>query len=299
MATIESFTEAEDRNPFSYVMEKHQRNASANGRIAEYLSQTYLYPSSFDLFVYASQLLQAQAMQYGVEHWRRHRGHCMGTVIWQLNDCWPVVSWSSIDYYGRWKALHYYERRFFAPVLISCHEEGTISQNTNVNAEKQPEKMTARLNVSNETPEAFHGTARWSLRRADGSVIESGSFSVNVPPLSAVWLSEEQDFSMYGFYDCYYAYELFDSGNKLTGSGTVLFCPPKHFRFSDPKLEVRREGSEIIVSAKAYARSVEIQCGADTVLEDNFFDMNPGTRRIRILRGEGKDPKVRSVYDIR
>ena len=140
MATIERFTEPEDRNPFSRVMEKHQRNASANGRIAEYLSQTYLYPTSFDAFVYASQLLQAQAMQYGVEHWRRHRGRCMGAVVWQLNDCWPVVSWSSIDYYGRWKALHYYEKRFFAPVLISCHEEGILSQNTNINAEHFPDK---------------------------------------------------------------------------------------------------------------------------------------------------------------
>ena len=299
METIKSFTEAEDRNPFSYVMEKHQRNASANGRIAEYLSQTYLYPTSFEAFVYASQLLQAQAMQYGTEHWRRHRGRCMGTVIWQLNDCWPVISWSSIDYYGRWKALHYYERRFFAPVLISCEEEGILSQNTNVNAEHLPEKMSARLNVSNETREPFTGTARWSLRRPDASVIESGSFDVKVPALSAVWLSDEQDFSKYGFYDCYYAYELLDRDDRIVGSGTVLFCAPKHFRFRDPGLQVRIEGDEIVVTAKAYARSVEIRCGADVVLEDNFFDMNAGERRIRILRGCPGTPEVRSVYDIR
>ena len=299
METIKSFTEAEDRNPFSYVMEKHQRNASANGRIAEYLSQTYLYPTSFEAFVYASQLLQAQAMQYGTEHWRRHRGRCMGTVIWQLNDCWPVISWSSIDYYGRWKALHYYERRFFAPVLISCEEEGILSQNTNVNAEHLPEKMSARLNVSNETREPFTGTARWSLRRPDASVIESGSFDVKVPALSAVWLSDAQDFSKYGFYDCYYAYELLDRDDRIVGSGTVLFCAPKHFRFRDPGLQVRIEGDEIVVTAKAYARSVEIRCGADVVLEDNFFDMNAEERRVRILRGCPGTPEVRSVYDIR
>ncbi|MGN0977961.1 MAG: glycoside hydrolase family 2 protein, partial [Faecousia sp.] len=120
METIESFTAPEDRNVFSYVMEKHQRNASANGRIVSYLSQMYLYPGTLDGLVYASQLLQAQAMQYGVEHWRRNRGQCMGAIIWQLNDCWPVASWASIDYFGRWKALHYYAKRFFAPVLISC-----------------------------------------------------------------------------------------------------------------------------------------------------------------------------------
>ena len=79
----------------------------------------------------------------------------------------------------------------------------------------------------------------------------------------------------------------------------MLFCAPKHFRFEDPKLEARLEGNEITVTAGAYARSVEIQCGPDTVLEDNFFDMNAGTRRIRILRGKAEDVKVRSVYDIR
>ncbi len=299
MSTIESFTDPGDRNPFSYIMEKHQRNASANGRIAEYLSQTYLYPTTFSSFVYASQLLQAQAMQYGVEHWRRHRGHCMGAIIWQLNDIWPGISWSSIDYYGRWKALHYYEKRFFAPVLISCEEEGIISQNTNVNAEHLPDKMSTRLNISNETRETFHGTARWSLRRPDSSVIESGSCAVTVPPLSAVWLGEAQDFSKYGFYDCYYSYELTDENGKCAGRGSVLFCAPKHFKFKDPALKARIEGDEVIITAEAYARSVEIQCGPDVLLDDNFFDMNAGEYRVKILRGTPETVTVRSVYDIR
>ena len=295
--TIESFTAPEDRNIFSYVMEKHQRNASANGRIVAYLSQMYRYPGDLDSLIYASQLLQAQAMQYGVEHWRRHRGHCMGAVIWQLNDCWPVASWSSIDYYGHWKALHYCARRFFAPVLISCHEEGILSQNTNVNAEPFPLKQSARLNISNETRESFRGTVCWSLRRSDASVIREGSLPVEVPALSALWL-EEQDFSGEDGYGCYYAYALSDAAGRPVGGGTVLFCPPKHFRFADPQLSARREDDEIVVSAKAYARSVEIRCGADVLLEDNYFDMNAGERRVRILRGQPGPLTLRSVYDI-
>ena len=299
MATIESFTEPGDRNVFSYVMEKHQRNASANGKIAEYLSQTYLYPSDLDRFVYASQLLQAQAMQYGVEHWRRHRGECMGALVWQLNDCWPVVSWSSIDYHGRWKALHYYEKRFFAPVLISCQEEGVLSQDTNVNAEPFDLKKTARLNISNETPNAFAGTAKWALRRPDASVIEEGCIDVHVPALSAVWLGDALDFSKHDTRGCYFSYRLEDECGKTVGEGSALFCPPKHFRFEDPQLEVRIEGDEIVVTAHAYARSVEIQCGPDVVLQDNFFDMNAGSRRVKILRGTPENPDVRSVFDIR
>ena len=123
LKTVETFTEPEDRNIFSYVMEKHQRNKTANGKIMNYMEQTFLYPNDFDTTLYASQLLQAEAIRYGVEHFRRNRGRCMGTVIWQLNDCWPVASWSSIDYCGRWKALHYYAKRFFAPVMLSCAEE--------------------------------------------------------------------------------------------------------------------------------------------------------------------------------
>ena len=298
METIESFALPEDRNVFSYVMEKHQRNASANGRIVAYLSQMYLYPHDLDLLVYASQLLQAQAMQYGVEHWRRYRGRCMGAVIWQLNDCWPVASWASIDYYGRWKALHYYAKRFFAPVLISCHEEGVLSQDTNVNAEPFALKKSARLNVSNETRQDFRGTAEWSLRRSDASVIAEGAFPVSVPALSACWLPE-QDFSDQDTYGCYFAYALYDEAGRQVGEGSVLFCAPKHFRFADPRLTVRLEGDELAVRAAAYARSVEIRCGADVVLEDNFFDMNGGERRIRVLRGTPKEPTARSVYDIR
>ena len=298
MATIESFTEPGDRNVFSYVMEKHQRNASANGRIASYLSQTYLYPHNLDLFTYASQLLQAQAMQYGVEHWRRHRGQCMGAVVWQLNDCWPVISWASIDYFGRWKALHYYEKRFFAPVLISCQEEGILSQDTNVNAEPYDLKKSTHLNVSNETLRDFDGTVRWSLRRPDASVIAQGSEPVHVPALSSVWLAE-QDWHDEDTYGCYFSYALEDTAGNTVGSGSVLFCAPKHFRFIDPQLEARLEGDTVVVKAKAYARSVEIQCGADVVLEDNYFDMDTGERRVKILRGTPTDPTARSVYDIR
>ena len=183
-------------------------------------------------------------------------------------------------------------------MLISCEEEGILSQNTNVNAEPFPLKKSAKLNVSNESRQAFHGIARWTLRRPDASIIDEGSFAVDVAPLSVQWFPE-QDFSGEDTYGCYYAYTLEDQDGQLVGSGSVLFCAPKHFRFADPKLQVRQEGDEIVVSAQAYARSVEILCGADTVLSDNYFDMNAGEKRVRVLRGSVQNLSVRSVYDIR
>ena len=146
--------------------------------------------------------------------------------------------------------------------------------------------------------QAFSGKACWALRRADASVIKEGSFDVEVPALSAVWLPE-QDFSDQETYGCYYSYELTAPDGATVGEGTVLFCAPKHFRFLDPALTAHIEGDEIVVPAKAYARSVEIQCGPDVVLEDNYFDMNAGTRRVRIVRGAADGVSVRSVYDIR
>ena len=186
--TVETFTLPQDRNVFSYVMEKHQRNAAANGKIMNYMEQTFLYPNSLDTLIYASQLLQAEAIRYGVEHFRRNRGRCMGTVYWQLNDCWPVASWSSIDYYGRWKALHYYAKRFFAPVLLSCEEEGLLNQMMNVNAEPFPVKKSIWLNVTNETMQEKQAVVKWQLRDPDAKVLCEQACKVTVPPLSDVWL---------------------------------------------------------------------------------------------------------------
>ena len=301
--TVKTFALPEDCNPFSYVMEKHQRNNAANGKIMNYLYQTYLYPTSFDAFVYASQLLQADAIRYGVEHFRRNRGRCMGAVYWQLNDCWPVISWASIDYCGRWKALHYAAKRFFRPLTLSCAEEGLLTQDPNINFERYEYEENAlkkgmRLCVENETMLSHTVEVTWQLRRADASVIRQGRETVTVEPLSSKWL-EYEDFADADTFGDYIAYQMTENGAPAA-SGTALFCAPKHFRFADPQLALRVEGDEIVVTAAAYARSVQILNADDTLkLSDNFFDMNAGETRVRILSGQPSGLRVRSVYDIR
>ena len=299
LKTVETFTRPEDRNIFSYVMEKHQRNSSANGKIMNYMGATFLYPTSFDVTLYASQLLQAEAMRYGVEHFRRNRGRCMGSIIWQLNDCWPVASWAMVDYEGRWKAAQYYAKRFFAPLLLSCEEEGILSQDTNVNAEPFELKKSIRLCVSNESMQERQVRVHWQLREASGRVKESHTLNLTVSALSSYWM-ERVPLQYADTYQDYVSYELEEEGETLS-AGSVLFCAPKHFRFQDPQLKVEAlSGDEILVTACAYAKSVEILNGDDTMLlEDNCFDMNPGSRKIRVLRGEPAQLRVRSVYDIR
>ena len=121
--TVKTFAEDKDCNIFSRVMESHQKNDAANGKMLYYLSENLQYPKDFPHLLYASQILQGMAIKSGVDHWRRHRGRCMGTLYWQINDDWPAPSWSSIDYFGRWKALHYMAKKFYAPFAISMNRE--------------------------------------------------------------------------------------------------------------------------------------------------------------------------------
>lgn len=299
METVRSFTEPEDRNVFSEVMEMHQRNTAANGKIMNYLSATYRYPKNFDELLYCSQMLQLDAIRYGVEYFRRIRGTCMGTVVWQLNDIWPVASWASIDYYGRWKALHYGEKRFFAPVSITCEEHGRLDQKPFVNSLPIPVEYSAALHVANETGETVKGTVRWQLRRPDSSVIRENEKDIETAPYSGTWLDREIYNGLADEREMHLYYEFVQDG-KIVSSGSAMFVAPKHYRFADPKLSVRVEGDTVIVTSEGYAKGVCVESEDGNLrLSDNFFDMEKGERVLTIV---GKKPegelRVRSVYDI-
>ncbi|MBO5048805.1 MAG: glycoside hydrolase family 2 protein [Oscillospiraceae bacterium] len=297
--TINAVTAPEDRNIFSRVMEMHQRNGVANGKILNYLSQTYKYPKEFGTLLYASQLLQAEAMRYGVEHLRRHRGRCMGTLYWQLNDIWPTASWSSIDYYGRLKALHYVAKRFFSPVMISCKETGEWDSREFPTVDPRIEyKTMAQLCVTNETRSDVTGEAVWALRDSTGKVLKEGKTAMTVPALSAHWL-EEMDFCKTDVDNTYMSFAFLVDGVSVS-EGTVLFTVPKYFRFRDPNLRCEVRGDEITVYADSYAQYVEIDSpDSDFVLSDNYFDMNAGSKTVKILEGTPKTVSLRSVYDIK
>lgn len=298
LKSVEQFTLPDDRNIFSRVMERHQRNQAANGKILSYLSQTFRYPNSFDDLLYASQLMQAEAIRYGVEHWRRNRGRCMGAIIWQLNDIWPVASWASIDYYGRWKALHYAAKRFFAPVMISAEEEGELSQNPKINEyHPAPLEKSFRLNVCNETLRDVTGEVVWALRAPDGEIVRQNQQTLTIPAMSAKWLDKVDcaDASLTGHYVSF----AFVVDDVALSEGTCIFCAPKHFEFTDPQLTAETHGDTIIVTSHAYAKQVWLESeDADLLLDDNAFDMNPGTKVVRVLRGSAEKVRGRSVWDL-
>lgn len=298
LKSVEQFTLPDDRNIFSRVMERHQRNQAANGKILSYLSQTFRYPNSFDDLLYASQLMQAEAIRYGVEHWRRNRGRCMGAIIWQLNDIWPVASWASIDYYGRWKALHYAAKRFFAPVMISAEEEGELSQNPKINEyHPAPLEKSFRLNVCNETLRDVTGEVVWALRTPDGAIVRQNQQTLTIPAMSAKWLDKVDcaDASLTGHYVSF----AFVVDDVAVSEGTCIFCAPKHFEFVDPRLTVETRGDTLVVTSRTYAKQVWLESeDADLLLDDNAFDMNPGTKVVRVVKGTAEKVRVRSVWDL-
>ena len=222
----------------------------------------------------------------------------MGALYWQLNDIWPTASWSSIDYYGRFKALHYVAKRFYNPIMISCMETGERTTRYFPTLHPSVDYETkAQLCVTNETLSDVTGVAAWALRDNTGKVLKEGKTELTVPALSSVWL-EEMDFDKTDVDRNYMSYEFQVNGEKVS-EGTVLFTVPKYFEFLDPKLKYEINGDEITVFTRSYACYVEIDSpDSDMVLSDNYFDINTGSKMVKILEGMPKTIRLRSVYDI-
>jgi beta-mannosidase len=290
LETIHSFARPEDLNLFSPVMEAHQRNPGGNGKILYYLSETYRFPKDFASLVYISQVLQMESIQSGVDHWRRHRGRCMGAVYWQLNDCWPVSSWSSIDYFGRWKALHYGARRFFAPrrVTVFIDETEAAPPGSLIG----PLKRTVRVFVHNDTKNAVSGTLNLYLRDRDFAVLAEDSLDVTLPPLTA---SEAMIRNYRGLIhnielerSCYVTAELhLYENNTPVYRETALFTPPKYFSFKLPeyRTEINDMGNcySISIKANTFCRFIRLKiAGEDPVFSDNYFDIT-GNEAVEIF----------------
>jgi len=174
--TQDTFAPAADNNVFGRTMTAHQKNRYGNQVILDYVSRQYRFPKDQDSLLFLSQLNQADCMQVGVEHYRRAMPRCMGALYWQLNDCWPVASWSSIEFTGRWKALHYIARRFFAPALVCAHvpgEETAITGNY-----RRTTVREVHLYTVYDAPQPAAGTLRWRLCHLDGRTLQKGAQKV-------------------------------------------------------------------------------------------------------------------------
>jgi len=269
--TVYSYTEEKDRNITSRIMEHHQRSGIGNTTIIQYMLDWFRLPGSFENTIWLSQILQGMAMKYACEHWRRLMPRCMGTLYWQLNDTWPVASWSSVDYFGRWKALHYMACRFYAPLIVSGIEnieEGTVDIH-----------VTSDLSVSKKV------RLEWNVTDLEGTVLLSGSMVKNVPASGnrlVKTLKIKHLLNRCGWRNLLVWLELSSEG-KTVSDNLVLFARPKHLDLSEnPGIRPEKvsEGKDKFIigfSAKHPALWCRVELpGTDLRFSDNFFHIRPG-----------------------
>ncbi|MEO6966408.1 MAG: glycoside hydrolase family 2 protein, partial [Acidobacteriaceae bacterium] len=277
MATIDTFTEPGERTLLSPVMLAHQKNTEGNQLIQIYMDREFPKPKDFPSFVYVSQVLQAEGIKLSAEHLRRNRPHVMGSLYWQLNDCWPVASWSSMDYYGRWKALQYYARRFYQDVLVSPHV-----RNGNVEVAVVSDRM-----------KPFHGTVRLQLMDFHGKVLSQKDVPVEIAALSAtqVWTSVQKDYleaaQKADPSRVFLHTELLISGEndgQPVSTNNLYFLPFKDLHLPPASIQAKwltENGKPALqLSSSALARDVDVDFGQlDVQPSDNFFDLLPGQSR--------------------
>jgi len=280
--TVEGFTEPEDRNLTSWVMDFHQRSENrGNKTIFAYVLDWFQVPKNFEEMLWATQLVQALCIQYAAEHGRRIQPRMEGIVYWQINDIWPAATWSSIDVHGRWKALHHFAKRFFAPLAITGVED--------------LDARRVEVHVSNHGPGGDELRATWRVTDCAGEVQAAGEAPVAVPSQSARQVATV---------DCGEALErcsrrdllvwlaLEDSDGTIVARNLVHFARPKHLLLRKPRLAaevVREDGAAVIeLSADVPAMWVRVtRRGGDLRLEDNFVHLDAGeTRRLRVVEGE-------------
>jgi len=267
MRTIGTFAKPQDFDIRSTVMQAHQKNKGGNERILTYMLREYRQPKDFSSFVYLSQVQQAEIIKIGAEHLRRQRPRTMGALYWQLNDCWPVASWASIDYYGRWKALHYYARRFYDDVLISPFLHDAKVEVYVVSDKLQPTSATLRTRLLD-----FSGKVL--LQQTKEVALPAQSSGVYLS-LEKAELSDKADPRQ-----SFLAFDL-DIAGKRVSRNLVFFDVTHNLELPPPKIESTLnktgEGYSLQLQSEKLARNVSLSFGdIDAQVSDNYFDLLPG-----------------------
>jgi beta-mannosidase len=281
--TVYGYTAPQDRNITSYVMEHHQRSGIGNTTIMTYLLDWFRLPDEFEATLWLSQILQGMAMKYAVEHWRRNMPRTMGTLYWQLNDCWPVASWSSIGYHHRWKALHYMAKQFFAPVLVSGVEDTT--------------KGSVAIYINSDPMEQCTGELSWTVTDVKGKSILKGEKQLKIDHDSrqSHILNLKKSIKEYGVRNLMVWLDLLVDG-KSVSTNFVTFARPKHLELCKPDIKAEitwiKGKQEITLTSKAPALWTWLELeGIDARFSDNFFHLRPG-RPVRITVSTDKPLSV-------
>lgn len=306
--TIRTFAEKEDYDIHSPVFMAHQKCNSGNDKMLYYIASRFRLPKSFEDLIYLSQVTQLECISDATEHWRRNKGRCNGSIYWQFNDCWGVCSWSSLDYYGNYKALQYRAKHFNAPVSVSVEDkDGKV-----------------KLYILNDKPKKQNLTLKCKIFDFEKGIIQEKSRDFEVDALENYecftiyekQLKQKLDLSRIGI-----KAELYKNG-RLINEKTFLFKPEKELQLKKPELSMiaAQDGDEIAITVKSdrFARLVRVESGLSMLpLSDNYFDLLPGESKTVTMKIDGKldlrqqldsfslmcanaiEPKSSAAYDLK
>ncbi len=264
-----------ERTPQSPVFEHHNKQTEGPERLFRFLAGQMHMPVSFEDFVYKTQIVQAEALKTMVEHWRREKFHTAGALFWQLNDCWPVSSWSVIDSEMQPKAAYWYACRFFAPLLVSVKTHGKDSE----------------LWVTNDTRGSREAELAFEMLGWKGEKIFARRERVLIPGNAALRLAAPawEELVRFDPQQHYVRVRLFENGETVT-ENRLFFCRFKHLVWPQPRLEFRLEhlaadSWRLQVNSDCFVKSLALlEPPPGVELSDNFFDLEAGEEKSILMR---------------
>ena len=306
--TIRTFAEESDYDIHSPVFSAHQKCNSGNDKMLYYIASRFRLPKKFEDLIYLSQVTQLECISDATEHWRRNKGRCNGSIYWQFNDCWGVCSWSSLDYYGNYKALQYRAKHFNAPVSVSIEDvDGKV-----------------RLHILNDKPETKKLTLKCIIFDFEKGKLQEKTREFSIAALEnkeCFTLYEKQLKNAFDLSKTGVKAELYENG-ELINEKTYLFKPEKDLKLEKPELEMKTEEKDeklfVTVSADRFARLVRIESSISTLpFSENYFDLLPGESKtvsipvkgdfsaaqlkesLSLMCANAIEPKSTELYDLK
>ena len=292
MSSLKKFSSAKDWAITSPVMIAHQFSYKGNGLIQKYMNENYFLPKNFSSFIYLSQLLQAEAMKTAIEAQRRSKPFCMGSLYWQLNDCWPAASWSSVDYYGKWKAAQYFVKKAFTPVLVSASEKN--------------KKII--ISVVNDSPNIQNGSLNIKVMKFDGTTVFNETQQITFSTEIKRTLGFDSLFILAGadLKKDFLIYTQLISEGKEVSSNIFYFYPAKDLTLPKPIItsEFIKDNNKITLKLKTnvLAKNVFVSIeGAEMLndISDNYFDLLPGEEKTLYFSSEKSVEELKKTLMIK
>lgn len=269
--TVNKYTLPEDHDIFSEVMKSHQRSSIGNGTIKEYMLSHYKQPKDFESFLYISHLLQAYGITTGIEAHRKNRYRCMGSLYWQINDCWPVASWSSIDYYGKWKALHYGVKESFKKTIVSYDDK----------------KDKIKVFIATDSLSNFNARLTIDLLDFKGNKLKSWNRNIKVIANSSGSYFEIEKSKISNITENKNEVFLNTSlsmNNSILDTKQHFLVPFKDLKLPQPNITFNVSENEdeyfVKLSTKNLAIGVFTSGNFDLNFSDNYFNMLPNSEKV-------------------